>query len=107
QEAERIRQLEEEESRRLSKIQSGLSALDGVTDIGKILADAANYVKAKDSELNDAEKQQLIELITQSFHATGKKDNKWAKSSKAKDTWRKINNLLGAESAAELKRGLS
>lgn len=107
QEAERIRQLEEEESRRLSKIQSGLSALDGVTDIGKILADAANYVKAKDSELNDAEKQQLIELITQSFHATGKKDNKWAKSSKAKDTWRKINNLIGPESAAELRRVLS
>lgn len=106
-EAERRRQIAEAEAQRLSKIQSGLSVLDGVTDIGKILADAANYVKAKGSELNDGEKQQLTELIVQSFRATGKKDNKWAKASKAKDTWRKINNLIGSGAGAELRRVLS
>ncbi len=106
-EAERKRQFEEAEAQRLSKIQSGLSALDGITDIGKILADAANYVKAKDSGLSDAEKQHLIELLKQSFEVTGKKDKKWAKPSKAKDTWRKINNLIDPESAADLRRVLS
>ncbi len=96
----------EAETKKQEKLATGLSHLESITDVGRILADVNNYLKAKNAGLDDTEKQQLIEMLKNSFNVTGKKDNKWAKPSKSKDTWNKINQFFGAKLAAELRREL-